>query len=155
MLPSIPCLPRGQHRACYQKELNQHNEQARAALKYSSKKPTRRDARHQADETRKRHNEKTKQHTRDETDTTTRESSCEVSSDLARPGSHLGRQSPRAATLRDPTPTWSGTPGSRKVRTDLAIRIVHITTFSKDIIPLPCERSCRTILTFVQVVHRR
>jgi hypothetical protein len=55
---------------------NQRNEQARAALKYSSKKPTRRDARHQADETRKRHNHdmKRKQHTRDETDTTTIES---------------------------------------------------------------------------------
>ena len=35
-------------------------------------------------------------------------------------------------TMHDPTPTWGGTPGSRKVRTDLAIRIVLITTFSKD-----------------------
>ena len=43
---------------------------------YPSKKPTRRDARHQADETRKRHinDMKRKQHTRDETDTTTIES---------------------------------------------------------------------------------
>ena len=56
-------------------------------------------------------------------------------------------------TLRDPTPTWGGTPGSRKVRSDLAIRMVLITTFSKGAIPLPCERSCRTIFTFVQVVE--
>jgi hypothetical protein len=39
----------------------QHNEQARAALSYSSKKPTRRDARHQADG-RKHHNQKSKHH---------------------------------------------------------------------------------------------
>ena len=55
----------------YHGTVYQHNEQARAALKYSSKKPTRRDARHQADETRKRRNKKRKQHPRDETDTTT------------------------------------------------------------------------------------
>ena len=49
--------------SCNHSTYNQHNEQARAALKYSSKKPTRRNAKHQADERRKRHNKKRKQHT--------------------------------------------------------------------------------------------
>ncbi len=79
--------------------LYQHNEQARAALKYSSKKPTRRDARHQADETRKRHNHdmKRKQHTRDETDTTTIESRMwSIQAAVAYPRARSAR------TLRDP-----------------------------------------------------
>ena len=87
-------------------DLNQHNEQARAALKYSTKKTTRRDARHQADETRKRHNEKTKQHTRDETDTTTMENRIwSIEAAVA----NLRARSVR--TLRDPALIRGGAPG--------------------------------------------
>ena len=46
-------------------------------------------------------------------------------------------------------PPGAGRRGCARVRTDLAIRMVLITTFSKGAIPLPFERSFRTILTFV------
>ena len=41
-------------------------------------------------------------------------------------------------------------PESSEGATDSHLRMVLITTFSKGVIPLPCERSYRTILTFVQ-----
>ena len=87
--------------------LYQHNEQARAALKYSSKKPTRRNAKHQADERRKRHNKKRKQHTRDETDTTTMENRISGFGQLRRlTVANIRARSVR--TLRDPALTWGG-----------------------------------------------
>ena len=117
----------------------QHNEQARAALKYSPKKPTRQNAKHQADERRKRHNKKRKHHTRDETDTTTMANRIwSIEAAVAK----LRARSVR--TLHDPTPTWDGTPGSRKVRTDLAIRMVLITTFPKDAGGKPSNHSRRS-----------
>ena len=83
--------------------LYQHNEQARAALNYSSKKPTRPDAteapqqKEKARHTRRnRHDHNTKQDVANSSDCGI--SSCEVGSDLARPGksscevsSHLGK----------------------------------------------------------------
>ena len=84
-------------------ETDQHNEQARAALNYSSKKPTRPDAteapqqKEKARHTRRnRHDHNTKQDVANSSDCGI--SSCEVGSDLARPGksscevsSHLGK----------------------------------------------------------------
>ena len=116
----------------------QHNEQARAALLYSSRKPTRRNAKHQADGSRKRHNkEKVTHMRRNRHDHKGKhdfwiwpieaadcgESSCEVSSDLARPGSHLGRQRRQL--------TSSCYSGSWKQFLLLAIRMVPIATIFK------------------------